>query len=128
MTAGTATSHKEAATTFMRLVAAGRVQEAYQHYVGQNFRHHNPFFRGDADSLRIAMEEDAAKHPEKILEVQHVLEDRDLVAVHSRVRQSSEDRGAAVVHIFRFAGDRVVELWDVGQPEPEDSPNENGMF
>ena len=128
MKASAAISHKEAATSFMQLVAAGKVREAFQSYVGPNFRHHNPFFRGDADSLRIAMEENAAEHPDKVLEIQHVLEDRDLVAVHSRVRQSPDDRGGAVVHIFRFAGDRVLELWDVGQPEPEDSPNENGMF
>ena len=121
-------SHKKAATSFMQLVAAGKVREAYQRYVGPNFRHHNPLFRGDADSLRIAMEENAAEHPEKVLEVQHALEDGDLVAVHSRVRQSPTDRGAAVVHIFRFQGDRVVELWDIGQPVPENSPNESGMF
>ena len=24
--------------------------------------------------------------------------------------------------------DRIVELWDVGQPAPKDSPNRNGMF
>ena len=29
---------------------------------------------------------------------------------------------------FRFQGDRIVELWDLGQPVPEKSPNENGMF
>ena len=50
------------------------------------------------------------------------------MAVHSHVRQNPNDRGAAVVHIFRFEGDRVVELWDMGQPVPENSPNENGMF
>jgi predicted SnoaL-like aldol condensation-catalyzing enzyme len=44
------------------------------------------------------------------------------------VRQNPDDRGGALVHIFRFHGDRVVELWDIGQPVPEDSPNENGMF
>ena len=41
---------------------------------------------------------------------------------------SPNDRGTAAVHIFRFQGDRVIELWDVGQPVPENSPNENGMF
>ena len=61
-------------------------------------------------------------------QTQHALEDGDLVAVHSRVRQNPDDRGAALVHIFRFHGDRVIELWDIGQPVPEDSPNENGMF
>jgi predicted SnoaL-like aldol condensation-catalyzing enzyme len=32
------------------------------------------------------------------------------------------------VHIFRFRGDKIVELWDLGQEVPESSPNENGMF
>lgn len=36
--------------------------------------------------------------------------------------------GAAVVHIFRFDDDRIVELWDIGQAVPEASVNENGMF
>lgn len=128
MKAGTATSHKEAATSFMQLVAEGNVSEAYERYVGPDFRHHNPFFQGDADSLRRGMEQNAAEHPDKVFEVHHVLEDGDLVAVHSLVRQSPEDRGAALVHIFRFQRDRIIELWDVAQPMPEDSANENGMF
>jgi len=33
-----------------------------------------------------------------------------------------------VVHILRFEGDRIVELWDIGQEIPQDSPNEHGMF
>jgi predicted SnoaL-like aldol condensation-catalyzing enzyme len=124
----TATSRKDAAISFLRMAASGKFREAYQKYVGRNFRHHNPFFRGDAQSLMTAMEENAAKNPDKVLEVQRALEDGDLVAVHSRVRQKPADRGAAVVHIFKFEGDRVVELWDMGQPVPENSPNENGMF
>jgi hypothetical protein len=26
-----------------------------------------------------------------------------------------------VVHLFRFAGDHIAELWDVGQPVPDES-------
>ena len=65
MKASTAISRKQAAISFMQLVASGNVREAYQKYVGPNFRHHNPVFRGDADSLRVAMEENAAKNPDK---------------------------------------------------------------
>jgi len=50
------------------------------------------------------MEENAAQNPNKTFEVQFALEDGDRVAVFSRIRQNPEDRGAAVVHIFRFEG------------------------
>ncbi|GED60681.1 nuclear transport factor 2 family protein [Brevibacillus formosus] len=122
------TSLKENAVSFLQLVASGNVREAYQRYTGPNFRHHNPYFRGDAHSLMLAMEENAAKNPHKILEVKRAIEEGDMVAVHSHVRQNQEDLGGAVVHIFRFHNDQIVELWDVGQPIPADSPNENGMF
>lgn len=123
-----ATTQKEAAMDFLRLVASGKVREAYRKYVGPEFRHHNAYFRSDAESLMAAMEENAAKNPNKVLEIQRALQDGDLVAVHSHIRQQPGDRGAAVVHIFRFQGDRIVELWDLGQEVPESSPNELGMF
>jgi predicted SnoaL-like aldol condensation-catalyzing enzyme len=123
-----ATSHKEAAVEFLRLVAAGNVGDAYEKHVGPGFRHHNPYFRGDAASLMEAMEQNAAKNPNKALEIQSAIQEWDRVAVFSRVRQSPQDKGGAVVHIFRFDKDRVVELWDVGQAVPEQSVNENGMF
>lgn len=113
---------------FLRLVASGKAREAFQSHVASGFLHHNPFFRGDADSLMIAMEENAGQESEQVLEIQRALEDGDLVAVHSRVRQKPGDLGVAVVHIVKFQGDRTIELWDMGQPVPENSPNENGMF
>ncbi|GAA4836690.1 nuclear transport factor 2 family protein [Paenibacillus vulneris] len=122
------TSLKEKAVLFLQLVASGEVREAYRRYVGPGFRHHNPFFRGDADSLMLAMEENAAKNPYKILEVKLAIEEDGIVAVHSHVKQKQEDLGGAVVHIFRFHDGLIVEFWDVGQPIPEESPNENGMF
>ena len=106
----------------------GNVREAYSKYVGPNFQHHNPFFRGDRESLMLAMQENATQNPNKKLEVKLSLEDKGLVATYSHVQQNPRDPGAAVVHIFRFEGDRIVEMWDIGQAIPEDSPNQNGMF
>lgn len=124
----TSQSRKEAAIEFLTLVATGRVRDAYQRHVGPGFRHHNPYFQGDAASLMAAMEQNARQNPDKILEVQRALQDGDLVAVFSRVRQKPDDPGGAVVHILRFDADRIVELWDVGQALPENPINENGMF
>ncbi|MGI8387479.1 nuclear transport factor 2 family protein [Robertmurraya sp. P23] len=121
-------SLKEKAVSFLQLVASGKVREAYEKYIESDFRHHNPYFRGDADSFKLAMEENAAQNPNKILEVKLAIQEGDTVAVHSHVKQNPEDLGGAVVHIFRFQNSRIVEMWDIGQPIPEDSPNENGMF
>jgi predicted SnoaL-like aldol condensation-catalyzing enzyme len=74
------------------------------------------------------MEENARQNPSKVLEVKRAIAEGELVAVHSHVRQKPGDLGAAVVHIFRFEQGRIVELWDLGQPVPEKSPNQYGMF
>ena len=49
-------------------------------------------------------------------------------AAISFLRMKPGDKGIAVVHLLRFEGGHVAELWDVGQAVPEDSPNPNGMF
>jgi predicted SnoaL-like aldol condensation-catalyzing enzyme len=120
--------HKEVAMEFLRLAASGSVREAYWKHVATGFRHHNPYFRGDAESLAAAMEENAAQYPDKKLDIQRALQDGDLVAVHARVRMKPDDAGVALVHIFRFEGNLIAELWDIGQAAPENSPNEHGMF
>jgi len=120
-------TRKDIAVSFLKLAASGNVDEAYDNVSG-NFRHHNPYFAGDANSLKAGMAEAHAKFPNTTLDVQHIFEDDNLVAVHSRVQHAPEQPEIAVVHIFRFEGDRIVELWDVGQEAPPDSANENGMF
>ena len=121
-------SHKDVAIEFLTLVGSGKVREAYRKHVGPSFRHHNPYFPGDAASLMAAMEDSAAKNPDKILEIQIALQEGDRVAVFSRVRQKPADLGGAVVHIFKFQDGLISEFWDIGQAVPENSPNENGMF
>jgi predicted SnoaL-like aldol condensation-catalyzing enzyme len=74
------------------------------------------------------MEEAAQKNPKKVLEIKQAFEDGDSVITYSHVRPKPEDLGVAVVHIFRFRGSQVVELWDLGQAIIKDSPNENGVF
>ena len=119
---------KEKAQKFLKLAAKGKSREAFKLYVGKNFKHHNVYFKGDAVTLMTAMEEDAKINPDKIFEIQRALEDGDLVAVHSRFRQNSSDLDWAVMHIFRFGKNKIVELWDFAQAAPAEMINENGMF
>jgi predicted SnoaL-like aldol condensation-catalyzing enzyme len=123
-----ADSNKDAAVSFLKLAVSGKVREAYSKFVAAGFRHHNPFFEGSAESLLAGMEENARQNPSKVLEVKRAIAEGELVAVHSHARPKPGDLGAAVVHIFRFEKGRIVELWDLGQPVPEKSPNQYGMF
>jgi len=120
--------HKEAAMSFLQFAASGRVRHAFDAFVAPDFRHHNPHFPGDAQSLANAMEDNARDNPDKTLQIEHALEEGDLVVVHSRVRLQPDAPEIALVHIFRFEEDRVAELWDIAEPVPPNSPNENGMF
>jgi predicted SnoaL-like aldol condensation-catalyzing enzyme len=120
--------NKDAAASFLKMASAGDVREAYSKFVGPGFRHHNPYFEGSAETLMTAMQENARENPNKTLDVKHVIAEGDLVAVHSHVRQNPDDLGGAVVHLFRFEEGLIVELWDLGQPVPDESPNQYGMF
>ena len=121
-------ARKESAIAFLKMVADRNVRDAYDKFIAGDFVHHNQYFKGDRQSLMLAMEEAAQKNPDKILEVKQAFEDGDTVITLSRVRQNAADAGGAVVHIFRFRDDKVAELWDFGQPIIKDSPNENGPF
>jgi len=120
-------TRKETAIEFIQRAATGKLDDAYSK-VSPDFRHHNPHFKGDAESLKAGMAEAHKKFPNTKLEVQHLWEDGDLVAVHSRVSHGPDQPDISVVHMFRFEGDQIAELWDVGMEAPRDSANENGLF
>jgi predicted SnoaL-like aldol condensation-catalyzing enzyme len=122
-------SKNEIAISFLKTAGTGQVREAYEKYVASGFIHHNQYFKGDRESLLNAMEEAHKKSPNKSIEVKQSFEDGNFVVTHSLVtRQNPEARPITVVHIFRIEGQKIVELWDVGQEIIKDSPNQNGLF
>lgn len=116
------------AIEFLRMCARGDVREAYARHVADGFIHHNAWFPADRQSLLDAMEASAQAEPDKVFEVMQVVEGGSRVAVLSRLRRPAADAEYAVVHILRFEAGKVVEMWDVGQEVPKDSPNARGMF
>jgi predicted SnoaL-like aldol condensation-catalyzing enzyme len=121
-------TNKERAISFLRLASSGKVREAYNTYIHPQFRHHNPYFPGDRAALLAGMEENAATFPQKEFEAVRALEDGDLVAVHGRVRLTPSSAWIALIHIFRFQDNQIIEEWEAGQEVPKDSPNQNGVF
>ncbi len=120
--------NKQIAIEFLTMAAAGEVAEAYARHVAPQFTHHNPHFAHDRQSLLDAMAASAEAEPNKSFEVMRVLEDADTVAVHSRLTRVSANAQYAVVHLLKFSDGKIVEMWDIVQEVPADSPNAIGMF
>lgn len=120
-------SNKENAINFFKMLFQNKVREAYDKFIAPDFIHHNPWFKGDRESLMLGMEEAHSANPESKLTVKHVLEDGDFVTTHSHVKHN-ENQEFAAIHIFKFKNGKVVELWDSAFQIEKNSPNENGPF
>jgi predicted SnoaL-like aldol condensation-catalyzing enzyme len=120
-------ARKQTALAFLQEGRAGN-RAALEQLVHPAARHHNPYFPAGMPALLDAMVSAATQAPERSSTVHRVIGEGDHVAVHSHVRPHPGHAGFAVVHLFRFEEDRIVELWDVGQPVPEQNPNDDGMF
>ncbi len=102
--------------------------EAMARFAGEQYIQHNPF-AGDGKQPFIDFFLDYhSKNPEAFVEIKRVIAENDLVVVHVHSKQNKNDRGTAVVDIFRLEKGKIVEHWDVMQPIAEKSANSNTMF
>lgn len=121
-------AHKNSAVDFLTLAATGDIEKAFKLYVDPDLMHHNPFFPAGLTPLRNGMLENARLFPDKQIIIKHVLSEGDLTAVHSHIILKPGDAGISAVHLFRFKGSMIIEMWDCGQQLPENSPNGDGAF
>jgi predicted SnoaL-like aldol condensation-catalyzing enzyme len=105
-----------------------KVKEGFDKYVGDKYVQHNPIAADGKDAAVEVLGKALQALPGWNYEVKHAYVDGDYAIIHSHVRMKPEDRGMAVVDIFRFEKGKVVEHWDVVQPVPEKSANNNTMF
>ena len=121
------TENSRRAVEFLKLASAGQVDEAYR-LTAPGGKHHNQYLEAGWDALKVGMKAASKRTPDQQLDVKHVVESGDLVAVHSHVLPHPGGAGIAVVHLFRFENGKIAELWDVGQAVEPGSPNSDGTF
>ena len=105
-----------------------KVKEGFDKYVGDKYIQHNPIAPDGAAAAVEVLGKALVALPGWTYDFKHAYVDGDIVVLHSHVRMKADDRGMAVVDIFRFEKGKIVEHWDVLQPIPEKSANNNTMF
>ncbi len=95
---------------------------------GETYIQHNPMAPDGVDAVLGFMESYFASTPTVSIEIKRTAADGDLVWIHYLSKANPEDRGLAVVDILRMENGRFAEHWDVVQPVPAESANDNTMF
>lgn len=97
-------------------------------YLGDRYTQHNPTAKDGPEGLRGYIEFLKKTYPENHGEIKQVIADGDMVVLHVHSKRTPDSLGNAIVDIFKLENGKVVEHWDVIQPIPETSANDNTMF
>ena len=101
---------------------------AADQFIGDKYIQHNPKVPDGKKAFVDFFEPFFKGHPEHHAEITQVIADGNLVALHVHSQTTKEERGRAIVDIFRVENGKIVEHWDVIQDIPEKSVNSNTMF
>jgi len=122
-------SPREVVTRFMtQLYIDKQPRLAFETWADPGYIQHNPMAPTGRDAAIAFLEPFMAGNPAVRYSIKRIIAEGDLVAVHAHGQFAPDDRGVAVVDILRVEGCKVMEHWDVVQPVPEKSANDNGMF
>ena len=103
-------------------------EQARERYLGSTYKQHNPTAPDGAEIFPALVGGLFTQAPQASFHLKRAIAEDDLVVLHYNLKMFPDDRGQAVVDIFRVEDGHIVEHWDVIQPVPAESNNDNGMF
>ena len=102
--------------------------DAASQYLGPYYKQHNPNAADGVEGFRGFIAYLKEKFPNSHSAIKSVFADGDYVILHVHKTTGPEDRGTAIVDIFRLENGKIVEHWDVSQGVPERTASGNLMF
>lgn len=97
-------------------------------YIGDQYIQHNPHVPDGKAPFVNYFTQHFQEHPEAKSVIKRAVAEGNLVFLHVHSTQNDQDRGVAIVDIFRVKNGKIVEHWDVQQDVPAQSANTNTMF
>lgn len=102
--------------------------DAAPQYIGSTYKQHNPLVPDGIAALQVYVRGLKERSPLSRSIVKRSFVEGDHVILHVHSIRSPEERGVAIIDIFRLENGKIVEHWDVIQPVPEKAANGNTMF
>ncbi|QCK87473.1 polyketide cyclase [Phreatobacter aquaticus] len=102
--------------------------EAAAVHFGPRYIQHNPVAPDGIEGFKAFIAFRKERTPQARGEIKRVFAEGDFVILHVHAKRDANDRGTAIVDIFRLEAGKIVEHWDVIQPIPETMAHGNGMF
>lgn len=97
-------------------------------YIGDRYIQHNPHVPDGKAPFVNYFTGYFKENPQAKSIIKRAVAEGDLVFLHVHSKQNEQDRGVAIVDIFKVENGKIVEHWDVQQNVPEPSANTNTMF
>ena len=120
--------NKSLVMRFLNEFMIGHNIKVLDELLGPTYTQHNPGLGHGKDELIKFFQDFWKIHPRPGYYLKRILAENDLVAIHYHFQPDPDEKGHAIVDIFRIEDGKLAEHWDVCQDMPEKSLNDSPMF
>lgn len=120
--------NKKLVMRFLNEFMIGHDIKVLDELLGPAYTQHNPGLGHGKKELIKFFQDFWEIYPRPGYYLKRIIAENDLVAIHYHFQPDPNEKGYAIVDIFRIEDGKLAEHWDVCQDMPEKSLNDSPMF